>query len=115
MLIGALIATLGIVAAQTAMLFWAFKRMNSATDDHAKALKNMTVISRQLDSEKVASSDLHKALTLLQAEKERLLFTIDTLEDQRNALLEDALKAENPASVAIAVRDALERLRTVPK
>lgn len=115
MTLGALIAALGIVAAQTAMLFWAFKRMNSATDAYTKALKNLAIVQQQLDLEKVASGDLHRALTALEMEKERLLFTVDTLEDQRDALLEDALKAEKPAAVALSVRDALERLRTIPK
>lgn len=111
---GALIAALALAGALTAMLFWQLKRSSSSVDKLLAEVRALSELKILYAANGVALADKERALNLLTAERDRLLFTIDTLEDQRDDLLQEALEHATPGSAAIAVRNALERLRAFP-
>jgi hypothetical protein len=111
---GALIAALALAAALVALLFWQSKRASRAMDEWVSEVKQKSELTILLAASKVALADKDKALNMVTAERDRLEFTVDTVEDQRDALLQESLKHATPGSAAIAVRDALSRLRAFP-
>ena len=111
MLIGALIAALAFAAALLILLTWQMKRAASATDKLLVLTKAEASSKILQAASKVALVDKERALNVVIAERNRLEFTVDTVTEQRDALLKESLKNATPGTVAIAVRNALEQLR----
>lgn len=110
---GALIAALALAGALVAMLFWQLKRSSKAVDGHIAGIQASAEQQILLAASGVAVADKERALNLVTAERDRLQFALDTVEDQRDALLKEALEHATPGTVAISMRDALERLRAL--
>lgn len=111
---GALVAALALAGALSAMLFWQAKRASRAMDKHVASIKETAKLQILLAAAQVGLADKDRALNIVTAERDRLEFTIDTVEEQRDTLLKEALKNATPGSTAIAVRNALDRLRSFP-
>ena len=109
----ALIAALALAGALAAMLFWQLKRSSGAVDGHIAGVQASAEQQILLAASGVAVADKERALNLVISERDRLQFALDTVENQRDKLLEEALKHATPGSIAISVRDALERLRDI--
>lgn len=110
---GALVAALALSAALLAMLFWQSKRAAKATD-HVIVLVHENAEMTILDAASgVALADKDRALNIVTAERDRLEFTVQTVEEQRDALLQEALEHATPGTIAVSVRDALKRLRVL--
>ena len=114
MTVAALIAALALCAALVALLAWQAKRAGSAMDRLLSTTVAHSELRILLAASEVAVADKDRALNIVIAERDRLQFALDTVEDQRDALLKESLDQASPGSIAIAVRDALERLRPVP-
>jgi hypothetical protein len=113
-LVAAVIAAIALAALLAALLFWQMKRAAHAGDELKDALFNLSELRIAEVTSRVALADKERALNITIAERDRLQFTCDTLEDQRDALLTEAFESSNPGAVAGAVRNALERLRNFP-
>ncbi len=111
MLIGALIAALAFAAALLTLLAWQMKRAASATDKLLVLTKAEASSKILQAASKVALADKEHALNVVIAERDRLEFTVETITEQRNALLRESLEHATPSTIAISVRDALLRLR----
>lgn len=111
--VGGLIASLGVIGGLVAFLFWQSKRAASASDARLKGEKQLSELKLDLAARKVEIADLTKALNEMTANRDRLEFTLDTVEDQRDALIKEALDDGDPRAVAHSIRDALKRLRPV--
>jgi hypothetical protein len=113
MITAALIAALALSGGLSAMLFWQLKRSAKAVDGHIAGVQASAELQILLAASGVALADKERALNLVTAERDRLEFTIDVVEEQRDALLKESLDQETPGSTAIAVRNALTRLHPV--
>ena len=112
-MIAAVLALAGSVAALVAFVFWqgselrALRKAERAAADKASELQILNAAA------KVAVADKERAMNLLLEERSGLEKTVETVKAQRDDLLKEALKHATPGSAAIAVRDALERLRNL--
>lgn len=113
MITGALIAALALTGALAAMLFWQSKRAAKAMDGHVAGVQASAEQQILLAAAQVAAADKERAMNMLIAERNRLQFTLDTVEGQRDELLKEALEHATPGAIAISVRDALKRLRAI--
>ena len=111
MLIGAFIAALALAGALLAALVWQMKRAASAIDKLLVLTKAEASSKILQAASKVALADKERALNLVISERDRFEVTIETVEDQRDKLLEESFNNATPGTVAIAVRNALEQLR----
>lgn len=111
MLIGALIAALAFAGALLALLAWQMKRASNATDKLLVLTKAAATSEILQAASKVALVDKERALNIVISERDRLEFTVDTVTEQRDALLQESLEHATPGTIAISVRDALKRLR----
>jgi hypothetical protein len=87
------------------------KRAASAMDrvlDLTGALSGQRIL---LAASAVAVADKERAMNLLIAERDNLQAAYETVKNQRDELLKEALDHATPSSAAISVRDALARLR----
>lgn len=112
-LVAALIAAMALLGGLSAVLFWQLKRAASAMDKVLGLTQEQAEARVLRAASDVALADKERAMNLLIAERDRLLSTIQTIEDQRDELLKEAFKRATPGSAAIAVRDALKRLQAV--
>lgn len=111
MTLGALIASLALCAALTAMLFWQAKRAAGAMDGLLNKASAQAELRALLSAAEVAAADKERAINILTAERDRLQSMVSTVEDQRDALLKESLEHATPSTIAAALRDALQRLR----
>jgi hypothetical protein len=111
---GALIAALVLAGALAAMLFWQSKRAAKAMDRALEITTSNADLKILKAAAEVAIADKDRALNIVTAERDRLKSTIDTVTEQRDALLKESLEHATPGTVATSVRDALERLRAFP-
>ena len=107
------IGALSIRGATVALLFWQLKRSAKAVDGHVAGVQASAEMQILLAASQVALTDKERALNIVTAERDRLLSSLNTVEDQRDALLKDSLNNATPSALAVSVRDALERLRFV--
>jgi hypothetical protein len=114
-LIGAVLGSLALTAALGGILFWQLKRTASAQDRLLETVGDNAELKIQRAAAKVAIADKDRAINILTADRDRLQFALDTVEDQRDELLKEAFDSGDPGAVATAVRDALKRLLPVPK
>ncbi len=110
LLAGAIIASLGIIGAQLALLFWQMKRATKAQDGHLDSSRKRGQLQRHADKQTRAIEDLDKAIDTLTAERIRLEKSIEVIQKQRDALLEEAFKQGSPTATATAIRNALNQL-----
>ncbi len=111
--LAAVVAAIALAAALAAMLFWQSKRAASAMQSYVTHVKENAATQLLLAASRVALTDKERALNMVIAERDRLEFTVDTVEDQRDALLKEALNNATPGSIAINLRDALNGLRVL--
>jgi hypothetical protein len=111
MTLGALIAALALALALSAMLFWQMRRAAKAVSEQISYIKVTSELSILSAADKVALADKERAMNMLIAERDRMQFALDTVEDQRDELLQEALESGSPGAVAHALRDALNRLQ----
>lgn len=109
----ALVTALALSGALAGMLFWQLERSAKSADLALKLTDERAELKILLAADSVALADKERALNLVIAERDRLLFTLDTVEDQRDELLKEALEHATPGTIAISVRDALKRLRVL--
>lgn len=110
-LVAGIIAALGIVGAQVALLFWQLRRNSDSTDTTLSTTKENGELNRRIDAQTRAIADRDKIITELESNVERLNNALETVKDQRDKLVEKALAHGDPSAVAAAVRDAAERLK----
>ena len=113
MITGALIAALALAAAIMVFAFWQAKRASYAMDALLAKSSVYAELRILLAASEVALADKDRALNIVTAERDRLEFAVQTVEEQRDALLQEALEHATPGTIAISVRDALKRLRVL--
>lgn len=109
-LVAALGAVLALLGGSTVVLFWQLKRSASAMDLALELTEEGAEQRILMAAAQVALSDKERAMNMAIADSDRLEFTVETLKDQRDALLKEAFEHATPGSIAISVRDALMRL-----
>jgi len=109
-----LLAALGVAGVLTAILFWQLKRAAKSSDKWSSGVEKAAENQILLAAAAVAVADKERAMNMVIAERDRLEFTVETIGKQRDELLKEALDHATPGSTAIAVRNALERLRDFP-
>jgi hypothetical protein len=112
--LAALIAALALVGGLSGVLFWQLKRAARASDRLLEEVRALSELKILLAAAEVSVADKERAMNLLIAERDNLQSAYDTVKDQRDELLQDALDHATPSTVATSVRDALERLRDFP-
>lgn len=110
-LVAGIIAALGIVGAQVALLFWQLRRNSDATDQALSTTKENGELNRRIDAQTRAIADRDGIIKELESNVERLNNALETVKEQRDKLLEEALANGEPSTVAAAVRNAAERLK----
>lgn len=109
-LIAALAAALAVAALGSATLFWQLKRAAKSADKWSSGVEKVAEQQILLAAAQVALADKERAMNMAIADNDRLEFTVETLKDQRDALLKEAFENATPGSIATSVRDALMRL-----
>lgn len=115
LLAGGVIAGLGVIAAQLAILFWQMKRSAKASDGHLQSSRKRGELQTQVNEQSRAIEDRDKAIQSLQREVDGLKKSLDAVKHQRDELLKDAFKDGKPSTIASAVRGALEQLGELSK
>lgn len=113
-LVAAVIGAIAVAAILAATLFWQLKRGAKSVDLALKSPEKIAELRILNAAAHVALNDKERTMNIAIAERDRLEFTLDTVEDQRDELLKEALKNATPGTIAIAVRDALNKLRAFP-
>lgn len=110
-MLAALIAALALIGGLSGVLFWQLKRAARASDRLLEGVQALSELKILLAAAEVGVADKDRAMNLLIVERDNLQSAYDTVKDQRDELLKDALDHATPSTVATAIRDALERLR----
>jgi hypothetical protein len=110
-LVAALAAALALAALTSATLLWQLKRAAKAADKWSSGVETVAEQKILLAAAQVAVADKERAMNMTIADNDRLEFTVETLKEQRDSLLKEAFENATPGSIAISVRDALQRLR----
>lgn len=113
-MIGLAIGSLGLVSLVFVALFWQMKQNANVVKQVLSLQEQNNDLKTRLIHAEIEAGDAQMASKKLKSERDRLTFTVDILEDQRDALLEESLGSDDPGHVAISVRNALERLRKYP-
>lgn len=109
-----LAGALTILGLLATTLFLALRRLYNSIDEWERL--NTELALKVLGNATLTTllEDKSLALDKVISERDRLEFAVDTVEKQRDALLKESFKQASPGTAAIAVRNALERLRDFP-
>jgi len=109
-LVGGIIACLGIIGAQLAILFWQMKRASKAQDGHLQSSRERGKLKRHADEQARGIEDRDKIIDSLKATEEKLEKALKVVKRQRDDLLKEAFDKGDPTATASAIRRALEQL-----